>query len=164
MSGKSTNYTHPFSNGRGAESLTQINCESSRPYQFGVRFGLEADICDDWTLGQSRRRLRTVSRVYPSLWVSPRADGRLGARLSPRSLLHRLLLGLDGALVCRRCHESLLDRCPCGIGAGRKGGAWSACAANCRDCFCSERGLVADPGCLIQCPLLAQSRQCRYWG
>src|SRR5262245_18310123 len=102
--------------------------------------------------------LPNAARVHPSFWVSPRGDWRLGARLSPWSLLHRLLLGFDGALVCRRCHESLLDRCPFGIGVGRKGGAgWSRCVANCRHCLYSSRSLVADPECLIESPLLARA-------
>src|SRR5262245_19827776 len=101
--------------------------------------------------------LPNADRIHSSFWVSPRADWLLGAWLSPWSLLHRLLLGFDGALVCRWRHESLLDRCPCGIGVGRKTGAWSACPANCRDCLCSERGLVADSVCLIRYPLMAQS-------
>src|SRR5262249_10563915 len=32
------------------------------------------------------------------------------ARAAPRSLLHRLLLGAYGALVCGRCYERALDR------------------------------------------------------
>ena len=53
---------------------------------------------------------------------------------------------------------TLLDRCPFGIGVGRKGGAvWSPCAATCRDRLYSGRSLVADPECLSQGPLLAQS-------
>src|SRR4029079_6768727 len=94
--------------------------------------------------------LPNAARVHPSLWVSPRGDWRLGARLSPWSLLHRMLLGGDDAVVCRRRHESLLDRCPFGIGVGRKSDAvWSACPATCRDCLCSRRSLVTDPECLI---------------
>ena len=103
--------------------------------------------------------LPNAARVYPSLWVSPRGDRRFGTRLSPWSLLRRLLLGGDGALVCRRRHESLLDRCPFGIGVGRKGGAvWSPCAATCRDRLYSGRSLVADPECLSQGPVLTLSR------
>src|SRR3974390_2778590 len=95
--------------------------------------------------------LPNTDRIHPSFWVSPRDDWRRGAWLSPWSLLHRLLLGFDGAFVCRWHHESFLDRRPFGIGIGRKGGAvWTACPANCRDCIYSLRSLVADPECLNQ--------------
>src|ERR671919_299024 len=89
--------------------------------------------------------LPNAARVYSSIWVSPRGDWCFGARFSQRSLLHRLLLGGDGAVVCRRRHESVLDRCPFGIGVGRKGGAaWPALTPTCRDCPYSRRSLVAD--------------------
>src|SRR5262245_27270654 len=97
--------------------------------------------------------LTNAAWVHPSLRFSPRGNWRLGARFSPWTLLHWLLLGRDGALVCRRRHESLLDRCSFGIGVGRKGGAaWSACPANRRDCLYGGRSLAADPELLIKCP------------
>src|SRR3974390_3685280 len=97
--------------------------------------------------------LPNAARVHPSLGVAPRGGWCLSAWLSPWSLLYRLLLGFDGAIVCRRRHESLLDRCPFGIGVGRKGSAvWSACPANCRDCLYGSRRLGADPECLVSCP------------
>src|SRR5215831_16169031 len=102
--------------------------------------------------------LPNADRVHPSFWVSRRGDWRRGARLSPWSLLHWLLLGFDGAVVRRWHHESLVGRCPFGISVGRKAGAvWSACPTNCRDCLYSSRSLVADPDYLIQCPLLTHS-------
>src|ERR1051325_617143 len=96
--------------------------------------------------------LPNAARVYHSIWLSPRGDRCFGARLSPRPLLHRLLLDNDGALVCGWRHESLLDRGPFGIDISREGdAAWSACPATCRDCLHSRRRLVADAGCLIPC-------------
>ena len=102
--------------------------------------------------------LPIAARIYPSLWFSPRGDWRFGTRLSSRSLLHRLLLGGNGAPVCRWRHESLLDRGLFSIDISREGRAiWPACAAACGDCLHDRRGLVAYPGCLIRCPLLALS-------
>src|SRR4029077_10054614 len=52
---------------------------------------------------------------------------RAGARLSPRPLLHRLLLGADGAVVRRRRDEFVLDRRTGDSRPHRKGRAIRAC-------------------------------------
>ena len=143
--------------GAGARGVAYPNDGERQYYLWGHRPDCRGPVPVDTVQGRMFVVLPNADRIHCSFWVSPRADWRLGARLSPWSLLHRLLLGRDGALVCRRRHESLLDRCPFGIGVDRKGGAiWSACPANCRDCLYSKRSVVADPKCLI--PLLAHER------
>src|SRR5204862_526867 len=57
-------------------------------------------------------------------WRIPVDDGRFGASwLAARRLLHWLLLGVDGTVVCRRRDEHSLDRGPYDSGAGRKSAA-----------------------------------------
>ena len=95
-----------------------------------------------------------------------------------------LALGFRHGLYCIGCcwavmallfvagvMKSLLDRGLFSIDISREGRAiWSACAAACGDCLHDRRGLVAYPGCLIRCPLLARSRHpsyctnVRFWG
>src|SRR4029078_6189958 len=98
--------------------------------------------------------LPIATRLYYSLWFSPRGDWRFGTRLSSRSLLHRLLLGRDGAPVCSWHHESLLGRGPFGSDISREGRAiWSACPASCGGCLFYRRGVGAYPQVCDRCAL-----------